>query len=76
MDAHHKVVPEQNGDQLRPRHERVTLTNAEIQAITGLGRDKVSELLRAGIIPSVRVGRRYLVTRSHLERFLRGEARE
>jgi excisionase family DNA binding protein len=54
---------------------RLTLTNDEIRALTGLGRDKILELLRAGTIPSVRVGRRYLVTRSHLEAFLAGNRR-
>ena len=52
--------------------ERLTLSNEEIRVLTGLGRDKVLELLRAGTIPSVRVGRRYLVTRAHLEAFLDG----
>lgn len=57
------------------RLARLTLTNDEIRALTGLGRDKILELLRAGTIPSVRVGRRYLVTRAHLEAFLGGERR-
>jgi excisionase family DNA binding protein len=58
------------------RPERLTLTNAEIRALTGLGRDKVLELLRAGVIPSVRAGRRYLVTRAHIDAFLNGETRQ
>jgi excisionase family DNA binding protein len=51
---------------------RLTLSNEQLRELTGLGRDKILELLRAGTIPSVRVGRRYLVTRSHLEWFLSG----
>ena len=57
------------------RLARLTLSTEEIRALTGLGRDKILELLRAGTIPSVRVGRRYLVTRSHLEAFLAGRTR-
>lgn len=49
---------------------RLTLNNEQLQELTGLGRDKILELLRSGRIPSVRVGRRYLVTRAHLEAFL------
>ena len=63
---------------LADRHEtslsRLTLSNEQLQDLTGLGRDKILELLRSGRIPSVRVGRRYLVTRAHLEAFL-GESR-
>lgn len=51
---------------------RLTLNNEQLQELTGLGRDKILELLRSGKIPSVRVGRRYLVTRAHLESFLSG----
>ena len=51
---------------------RLTLNNEQLQELTGLGRDKILELLRSGRIPSVRVGRRYLVTRAHLEAFLSG----
>jgi excisionase family DNA binding protein len=57
-------------DSAGDRLARLTLSNEEIRALTGLGRDKVLELLRAGTIPSVRVGRRYLVTREHLDAFL------
>ena len=58
-----------------PTLARLTLSNEEIRKLTGLGRDKILELLRAGTIPSVRVGRRYLVTRNHLEAFLAGQQR-
>jgi excisionase family DNA binding protein len=68
-----------HGDEITPltapileeaKLERLTLTTGEICAMTGLGRDKILELLRAGVIPSVRVGRRYLVTRAHVDAFL------
>lgn len=64
---------ERDGEKLSVQSvARLTLTNEEIRALTGLGRDKVLELLRSGAIPSVKVGRRYLVTRAHLEAFLAG----
>jgi excisionase family DNA binding protein len=55
-----------NEDTLR----RLTLSNEQLRELTGLGRDTILGLLRAGTIPSVRVGRRYLVTRAHVEAFL------
>jgi excisionase family DNA binding protein len=63
------LMAEPNGS-AGDRLARLTLSNEEIRALTGLGRDKVLELLRAGTIPSVRIGRRYLVTREHLDTFL------
>lgn len=51
--------------------ERLSYNPDELVGLTGLGRSTVYALLRAGKIPSLRLGRRILVPRQGLEEFLR-----
>jgi excisionase family DNA binding protein len=50
--------------------ERLTLNIEEVAKLLGLGRTTTYELARAGRIPSMRLGRRLLVPRAALVRFL------
>ncbi len=50
--------------------ERLTFNIEEVAKLLGLGRTTTYELARAGRIPSVRLGRRLLVPRAALVRFL------
>jgi excisionase family DNA binding protein len=50
--------------------EKLLLTVAETAEATGLGRSKVYELVAAGAIESVRIGRSRRVPRDAVERFI------
>jgi len=50
--------------------ERLTLTVKETQIILGLSRSLVYQAIETGEIPSVRVGRRILIPKAALFRFL------
>lgn len=52
--------------------EKLVYTPAETQKLLGLGRGTIYEALRTGAIPSVRVGRKFLIPRAALERMLEG----
>jgi excisionase family DNA binding protein len=49
------------------------LTSKEVGSILRLSKNTVNELLRSGRIPSVRAGKKYLVSRRALEKWLAGE---
>ncbi len=50
--------------------ERMTFTVEEAAKMLGIGRGLAYEAVRRGEIPTVRIGRRLLVSRSALERLL------
>jgi len=50
--------------------ERLTVTVTEAAEILGVSRTSAYELVRAGALPSVRLGRRIVVTRHTLEELL------
>lgn len=57
-----------------PEPKRLTVTVDETAAILGIGRNAAYDGVRAGTIPSIRVGRRILVPRGALERLLEAGA--
>jgi excisionase family DNA binding protein len=52
---------------------RATVSVDEAAAMLGIGRGSAFRAVRAGEIPSVRIGRRVLVPLAALERLLNGE---
>ena len=50
--------------------ERATYTIEEVAEILGIGRSSAYQAVRAGDIPTIKVGRRLLVPRAALERML------
>ena len=50
--------------------ERLTFTVVEAAALLGIGRNSAYEAIKAGILPSVQIGRRILIPRAALEQFL------
>ncbi len=50
-----------------------TFSVPEAGKVLGIGRNAAYEAARKGQIPTIRVGKRVLVPRAALERFLRGE---
>lgn len=50
--------------------ERLAYSVDEAAAITGLSRDLLYDQMRAGRLPYLKVGRRRIITRQHLETFL------
>ncbi len=51
-------------------HERLAYSIDEAAAITGLSRDLLYDQMRAGKLAYLKVGRRRIITRQHLEAFL------
>jgi excisionase family DNA binding protein len=54
----------------REKESRRTRNPDEVALITGLGRNRVYDLLRSGELPSIRAGRRFLVPDSVLTAWL------
>ncbi len=52
------------------------LTPMEVAAFLGIGRDKTYQMLAAGELPSVRLGRTYRIPRRALEEWLARRAAE
>ena len=50
--------------------KRLTFTVVEAATLLGIGRNSAYEAIKAGILPSVQIGRRILIPRAALERFL------
>jgi len=50
--------------------ERLAYSVDEAAHLTGLSRDLLYDQMRFGNLDSIKVGRRRLITRQHLERFL------
>ena len=51
-------------------NERLAYSLDEAAAITGLSRDLLYDQIRAGKLAYLKVGRRRIITRQHLEAFL------
>jgi excisionase family DNA binding protein len=54
--------------------DRLAYSVAEAALITGLSRDLLYDQMRTGKLPYLKVGRRRIITRHHLEAFLITEA--
>ncbi len=54
--------------------ERQTVTVEEAGQVIGVGRNLAYELVRTGQLPSLRVGRRIVVPKAVLDRFLENAA--
>jgi excisionase family DNA binding protein len=50
--------------------QRLTCTVTEAAALLGISRTSAYELVRAGALPSLRLGRRIVITRAALEEVL------
>ena len=50
--------------------KRLTFTVVEAATLLGIGRNSAYEAIKSGILPSVQIGRRILIPRAALERFL------
>ena len=50
--------------------KRLTFTVVEAATLLGIGRNSAYEAIKAGILPSVQIGRRILIPRAALERLL------
>jgi excisionase family DNA binding protein len=53
-------------------NERLAYSVDEAAAITGLSRDLLYDQMRAGKLSYLKIGRRRIITRQHLEAFLAG----
>jgi excisionase family DNA binding protein len=63
----HKVV-------LAKRANSDTVTVDDVAARLGIGRNQAYEFVQQGKIPSIRLGRRWLIPRVALDRLLSGDA--
>ena len=54
--------------------ERVAYSVDEAAAITGLSRDLLYDQMRTGKLAYLKIGRRRIITRQHLDAFLVGNA--
>ena len=61
-----KVEPVTSSD----LNERLAFSVDEVAAITGLSRDLLYDQMRAGKLAYLKIGRRRIITRQHLEAFL------
>jgi len=51
-------------------HERLTFNVNEVAALLGIGREKARLLCNAGVIPTLRLGRRLVIPRARFLRWL------
>ena len=57
--------------EITPRHsERLAYSVDEVAQITGLSRDLLYDQMRSGRLGYIKVGRRRIITRQHLDAFL------
>jgi excisionase family DNA binding protein len=54
-----------------PAAERLAYSVDEAAQLTGLSRELLYDQMRRGNLPYVKIGRRRLITRQHLQQFLR-----
>ena len=65
------LVPQQpTSPEASPRTERLAYSVDEAARLTGLSRDLLYDEMRRGNLDYLKVGRRRLITRQHLEQFL------
>jgi excisionase family DNA binding protein len=62
--------PDISKPQSQPTAERLAYSVNEAARLTGLSRDLLYDQMRQGNLDYIKVGRRRLITRDHLERFL------
>ena len=67
--------PERKGEPMTDRSDdaitgRLAYSVDEAAAITGLSRDLLYDQMRAGKLAYLKIGRRRIITRQHLEAFL------
>lgn len=55
------------------KHDRLTMSVPEAGLKLGIGRNQAYEAARTGQLPTIRLGKRYLVPVAALERLLNGE---
>ena len=68
--ATHATAPALDPGQPEPAAERLAYSIDEAARLTGLSRDLLYDEMRRGNLTSVKVGRRRLITRHHLQQFL------
>jgi excisionase family DNA binding protein len=59
-----------DGTAPRPPAERLAYSVGEAARLTGLSRDLLYDQMRCGKLNYIKIGRRRLITRQHLEQFL------
>jgi excisionase family DNA binding protein len=64
------TLPPLNGKQEPDSAERLAYSIDEAARLTGLSRDLLYDQMRLGNLTYVKVGRRRLITRHHLQQFL------
>jgi excisionase family DNA binding protein len=62
------------GSTNEPPRDRLAYSVDEAAAITGLSRDLLYDQMRAGRLTYLKIGRRRIITRQHLEAFLTRQA--
>ena len=62
------------GSTSEPPRDRLAYSVDEAAAITGLSRDLLYDQMRAGRLAYLKIGRRRVITRQHLEAFLTRQA--
>ena len=63
-------------EQVRFSHEPVTLRVEEVARMLGISRGSAYEAIQRGEIPHIRIGRRVLVSKKALDRFLDGVTKQ
>jgi excisionase family DNA binding protein len=64
------VPPQARRPEPRPPGERLAYSVDEAAYLTGLSRDLLYDEMRRGHLNYIKIGRRRLITRQHLEQFL------
>lgn len=70
MEGGETPVIETGREEPDPSAERLAYSVNEAARLTGLSRDLLYDQMRRGNLPYVKIGRRRLITRQHLEQFL------
>jgi len=65
-----RVPPQASSPETSSRSERLAYSVDEAAQLTGLSRDLLYDEMRRGNLEYLKVGRRRLITRQHLEQFL------
>jgi excisionase family DNA binding protein len=64
------ATPQTGTSEPDPAAERLAYSVNEAADLTGLSRDLLYDQMRRGNLTSIKVGRRRLITRHHLQQFL------
>jgi len=70
MEGGELPVIETGREEPEPSAEQLAYSVSEAACLTGLSRDLLYDQMRRGNLPYVKIGRRRLITRQHLEQFL------